>query len=69
MNRWPSPKAEKKVRARVHELIDVWGAAGKDVREVTAKGLDPVIRGWGSYFEFGIRARCSGTSTCASPGT
>ena len=53
MNRWPSPKAEKKVRARVHELIDVWGAAGKDVREVTAKGLNPVIRGWGHYFEFG----------------
>jgi RNA-directed DNA polymerase len=53
MNRWPSPKAEKKVRARIHELTDVRGTAGKDVREVIAKGLNPVIRGWGNYFKFG----------------
>ena len=53
MNRWPSPKAEKKVRERVHDLTDVRGTAGKDVRELIAKGLNPVLRGWGNYFEKG----------------
>jgi group II intron reverse transcriptase/maturase len=53
MNRWPSPKAEKKVRARVHALTDVRGTAGKDVRDLVAKGLNPVLRGWGNYFRKG----------------
>lgn len=53
MNRWPSPKAEKKVRERVHELTDVRGTAGKDVRDLIAKDLNPVLRGWGNYFRKG----------------
>jgi RNA-directed DNA polymerase len=53
MNRWPSPKAEKKVRERVHELTDVRGTAGKDVRDLVAKDLNPVLRGWGNYFRKG----------------
>lgn len=53
MNRWPSPKAEKKVRQRVHDLTDVRGTAGKDVRELIKNDLNPVLRGWGSYFEKG----------------
>jgi RNA-directed DNA polymerase len=53
MNRWPSPKAEKKVRARVHELTDVRGTAGKDVRDLVENDLNPVLRGWGNYFEKG----------------
>ena len=53
MNRWPSPKAEKKVRERVHELTDVRGTAGKDVRDLVAKDLNPVLRGWGNYFKHG----------------
>ena len=53
MNRWPSPKAEKKVRDRVHALTDVRGTAGKDVRELIAKDLNPVLRGWGNYFSKG----------------
>ena len=53
MNRWPSPKAEKKVRARVHDLTDVRGTAGKDVRDLIQNDLNPVLRGWGNYFEKG----------------
>ena len=53
MNRWPSPKAEKKVRARVHELTDVRGTAGKDVRDLVKNDLNPVLRGWGNYFKHG----------------
>jgi group II intron reverse transcriptase/maturase len=53
MNRWPSPKAEKKVRTRVKELTKVRGTAGKDVRELIAKDLNPVLRGWGNYFKHG----------------
>jgi group II intron reverse transcriptase/maturase len=53
MNRWPSPKAEQKVRTRVHELTDVRGTAGKDVRDLIAKDLNPVLRGWGNYFKHG----------------
>ncbi len=53
MNRWPSPKAEKKVRQRVHDLTDVRGTAGQDVRELIKNDLNPVLRGWGRYFEKG----------------
>lgn len=53
LNRWPSPKAEKKVRTRVHDLTDVRGTAGKDVRDLVANDLNPVLRGWGNYFKHG----------------
>jgi group II intron reverse transcriptase/maturase len=53
MNRWPSPKAEKNIRRRVHELTDVRGRAGKDIRELIKDELNPVLRGWGNYFKHG----------------
>lgn len=53
MNRWPSPKAEQKVRTRLHELTAVRGTAGKDVRDLIAHDLNPVLRGWGNYFKKG----------------
>lgn len=53
VNRWPSPKAEKKVRERVHELTDVRGTAGRDVRDLVTNDLNPVLRGWGNYFKHG----------------
>jgi len=49
--RWPSPKAMKKVRKRVHELTDK-RQSGKDVKQIIAK-LNPVLRGWGQYFRTG----------------
>src|SRR3954452_5609289 len=51
MQRWPSPKAMKRIRERVHELTDA-RHSGKDVKQVIAK-LNPVLRGWGNYFRTG----------------
>ena len=51
MQRWPSPKATKKLRDRVRELTSK-RHGGKDVKQVIAK-LTPVLRGWGNYFRTG----------------
>jgi RNA-directed DNA polymerase len=51
MQRWPSPKATKKLRARVRELTDA-RHSGKDVKQIIA-ALTPVLRGWGNYFRTG----------------
>ncbi len=55
MQRWPSPKATKRVRERVHELTDS-RHSGKDVKQVIAT-LNPVLRGWGNYFRSGNAER------------
>jgi group II intron reverse transcriptase/maturase len=49
--RWPSPKAMKRVRQRVHELTDA-RHSGNDVKQIIAT-LNPVLRGWGNYFRTG----------------
>ena len=51
MQRWPSPKAMKKVRTRVHELTSS-RQSGRDVKQIIAT-LNPVLRGWGNYFRTG----------------
>ena len=51
MQRWPSPKATKKLRDRVRELTDS-RQNGRDVKRIIAK-LNPVLRGWGNYFRTG----------------
>jgi len=51
MQRWPSPKATKKLRARVRELTGK-RQSGKDVKQIIAE-LNPVLRGWGNYFRTG----------------
>jgi RNA-directed DNA polymerase len=51
--RWPSPRAMNRIRARIRELTDRRRWAGmKDIREVI-RVLNPVLRGWGSYFRTG----------------
>ncbi len=55
VHRWPSPKAMKRVRERVHELTDA-RHSGKDVRQIIA-ALNPVLRGWGNYFRTGNAER------------
>ena len=48
--RWPSPRAMKRIRARIRELTDRRRWAGmKDIRQVI-EVLNPVLRGWGNYF-------------------
>ncbi len=51
MQRWPSPKAVKKLRDRVRELT-CRRQSGKDVKQIIAE-LNPVLRGWGNYFRTG----------------
>jgi RNA-directed DNA polymerase len=51
--RWPSLRAMKAIRSRIHELTESRRWAGmKDIREVIEK-LNPVLRGWGAYFRTG----------------
>lgn len=51
--RWPSQKAMLKVRSRIRELTDRRRRAGmKDIRDVI-RDLNPVLRGWGNYFQTG----------------
>lgn len=51
MQRWPSPKATKRLRDRVRELTSK-RQSGKDVKQIIAE-LTPVLRGWGNYFRTG----------------
>ena len=51
MQRWPSPKAMKKLRARVREITSK-RKSGKDVKQLIVE-LNPVLRGWGNYFRTG----------------
>jgi len=51
VQRWPSPKAMKKIRTRIHELTEHRTEA-RDVKELIAS-LNPVLRGWGNYFRTG----------------
>lgn len=51
--RWPSPRAMKRIRARIRELTDRRRWAGlKDIKQVV-EILNPVLRGWGNYFRTG----------------
>jgi len=52
VQRWPSPKAMKRVQTRVHELTEVRGNPARDAGELIAR-LNPVLRGWGNYFKTG----------------
>jgi RNA-directed DNA polymerase len=52
MQRWPSPRAMKKIRERVHDLTDAHRSGAKDVKAVIVT-LNPVLRGWGNYFKTG----------------
>jgi len=55
LQRWPSPKAMKGIRDRVHE----WTAprrSGFTLPQIIA-ALNPVLRGWGQYFRTGNAER------------
>jgi RNA-directed DNA polymerase len=51
MQRWPCPKATKKLRDRVRERTNA-RQSGKPVERIMAE-LNPVLRGWGNYFRTG----------------
>ena len=52
VQRWPSPKAMKRIRQRVHELTNASRSGIPDVTSLIAS-LNPVLRGWGNYFRTG----------------
>src|SRR5213080_2530927 len=56
VQRWPSPRSMRRVRARIRELTDARHDGVKDVRELIAR-LNPILRGWGNYFRTGNAAR------------
>jgi RNA-directed DNA polymerase len=57
LQRWPSKRSMKRVRARVKELTDRRRTGGvKDIQQIIAV-LNPVLRGWGNYFRTGNAAR------------
>ncbi|MEK7717540.1 MAG: group II intron reverse transcriptase/maturase [Pseudomonadota bacterium] len=56
LQRWPSKRSMKRVRARLKELTDSRRNGVKDVR-VVIDALNPVLRGWGNYFRTGNAAR------------
>jgi len=51
LHRWPSQKAMKRLRDKVHACTGR-NRVGADIREVIAD-LNPILRGWGNYFRTG----------------
>jgi RNA-directed DNA polymerase len=55
LHRWPSDRSMKRVRAKVKALTGRNRNGAKDVR-VLIRDLNPVLRGWGTYFRTGNAA-------------
>jgi group II intron reverse transcriptase/maturase len=55
LQRWPSTRSMKRVRARTKELTDRRWNWVSDVRELI-DNVNPVLRGWGNYFRTGNAA-------------
>jgi group II intron reverse transcriptase/maturase len=52
LQRWPSPRSMRRLRARIRELTDARYSGVKDVQVLIAR-LNPLLRGWGNYFRTG----------------
>lgn len=55
LNRWPSARSLKRVRQRVKDETSSSRDGAKDVR-VLIRRLNPILRGWGTYFRTGNAA-------------
>jgi group II intron reverse transcriptase/maturase len=56
LQRWPSARAMKRIRLRIHEMTDRRQYGAKDVR-VLIRRLNPVLIGWSGYFRTGNAAK------------
>jgi len=56
LQRWPSKRSMRRARTRVTEVTDSRRGGVKDVK-VLIDDLNPVLRGWGTYFSTGNAAR------------
>jgi len=56
LQRWPSKRSMKRVRSRIRDLTGSHRNGVKDVR-VLIGDLNPVLRGWGTYFGSGNASR------------
>jgi RNA-directed DNA polymerase len=54
LHRWPSQRAMKRLRGKIRDRTGR-NRAGADIRDVIAD-LNPILRGWGSYFRTGNAA-------------
>jgi RNA-directed DNA polymerase len=54
LHRWPSQQAMKRLRGKIRDRTGR-NRAGADIRDVIAD-LNPVLRGWGTYFRTGNAA-------------
>jgi RNA-directed DNA polymerase len=54
LQRWPSQRAMKRLREKIHDRTDR-RYAGTDIR-VVIDDLNPILRGWGNYFRTGNAA-------------
>jgi RNA-directed DNA polymerase len=54
LHRWPSQKAMKRLREKIHDRTGR-NRAGTDIRVVIDE-LNPILRGWGNYFRTGNAA-------------
>ncbi len=55
LQRWPSQRSMKRIRAKVKAKTGRNRVGIKDVRELIAE-LNPILRGWGNYFRTGNAA-------------
>jgi RNA-directed DNA polymerase len=55
LHRWPSQQAMKRLRGKVRDRTGRNRTGVKDIRDVIAD-LNPLLRGWGSYFRTGNAA-------------
>ena len=51
LQRWPSARAMKRIRARIKALT-ARGRVGLGIRDVIV-AINPILRGWGNYFRTG----------------
>jgi group II intron reverse transcriptase/maturase len=56
LHQWPSQRAMKSIRARIRQRTDR-RYAGADLKVLVERSLNPVLRGWGTYFRIGNSSR------------